>query len=886
MFSSAASRLYLTDARPTFNLSVLASSMLLLTVPFTPFQASAASEAEIKSDRKIEEVIVEGSRPTEKISTIAVELATYGVQVQLISADEIATGGFTNFGELAAGLIRGANIGYSPDEGEFTIRIDGGTDRDTLLLLDGMPTFDRGTPLESIWPATSLDPRMIQSVEVFRGGQSLYYGSNGGLGVVNAIYKKPEAGEPVKGEVGLYVGAFDTREMYGNVAFPLFGSDQHAFMVFGRSYETQAHELFDKESHVDNVVALGGYHEFPYSYNLVGAKYHWAIGPETEFRLGAQYATVDFRDSFPNITVYQPNYTEFPMFNASFNTRLTSNTTLEAEAHYLEPKLYNTELDARICNTPRLADLSMEVQALAAAQGVTGFSSAAEFEAFAAGIDGLPSGCVTNPFGNRGLAAVTSQSGYYVDEDGNPYGTNENPFPIGNPIGYVIQSTAGFGDGVPTKGFGEGDQFRAGYADYGLNTRVRTQWTENFETLVGYQRITYYDASADQYGMSDDDVTTNGIYADLRLNFDFLEGTAISLAGRQDFNNSFEDEVIWKYGIRQELPMGFYLRSNGGTSYSNPTLTEIGARGGQVNNPSLQTQAVETYSFGFGINGEVAGGSYNVEISAYDTEISDLFGSAPIDRVCRAVGAANGETNFVANIIVPEDFCAFALAEFEAGRLTGNETSYFNRDQVQDIQGITLDASIDLEKWQLDFTFTDMSSEEPNPIFGRTALEAGTGRNLGTPVPGKAGSDPLRQSSERPEWSASALISYTPTDRWVFALNPKWQGPEWAYAGTTQSRLVDASGNRTNPDLNFGDYFVLNGSVQYYMGDAMQHRFLLRLVNILDEDYFERASASADQRVSVAGVRGEIGGFDPEYYYQYGWNGKPRSVWLQYEYRF
>src|SRR5690606_616133 len=100
------------------------------------------------------------------------------------------------------------------------------------------------------------------------------------------------------------------------------------------------------------------------------------------------------------------------------------------------------------------------------------------------------------------------------------------------------------------------------------------------------------------------------------------------------------------------------------------------------------------------------------------------------------------------------------------------------------------------------------------------------------------------------------------------------------------SRLVDESGQRTNPDLNFGNYFVLNGSLQYYLGDAGQHRFLLRAVNLLDEDYFERASASADRRSSRAGVRGEIGPNDPAYYYQYGWNGKPRSFWLQYEYEF
>lgn len=837
-----------------------------------------------KSDPRMERVIVEGKRIDSTISDIAIDFSKYGTQVQLISADEIATGGFTNFGELAAGLIRGANIGYSPDEGEFTIRIDGGTDRDTLLLLDGMPTFDRGTPLESIWPATSLDPRMIESVEVFRGGQSIYYGGNGGLGVVNAIYKKPHAGQPIKGELGAYVGSFDTREMYGNVSMPLFGTENHSIMFFSRSYETQAHTLFDREAHVDTVQALGGFHEFPYSYNLIGTKYHWAVGDETNFRLGAQYATVDFRDSFPNRTVYQPNYTEFPMFNLSFNTRVAENTKFELEGHYIAPVLYNTEVDARVCHLPRLGDLPEPIQVKATDQGITGFANATEFETFANSIEGLPAGCVTNPYGDYSGAATAASQGYYVDENGVPYGTLDNPFPIGAPIGYVIQSVAGFGDGSPTKGFGEGDQYRAGYIDAGLNGRFKSDWTDYLQTVFGLQYSTYYDNSDDAYGMSDDKVRTLGLYGDLRFTFDFLEGTSFSVAGRYDDNNAFENETIWKYGFRQELPMGIYVRSNGGTSYSNPTLTEIGARNGNVNNPSMETQSVETYSVGLGINGDLLGGTYNFEISTFDTDIDNLFGSASIDRVCPEIAELNGEDNLVTNIVFPEAFCNFALNQYNQGNITGNETSYFNRTQVQQIQGITLDASFDTDQWQADLTYTDMSSEEPNPIYGLTAIEAGTGASLDSIVPGNAGNSQLRQSSERPEWSASALISYTPTDRWTFALNPKWQGPEWAYAGSTQARLVDPDGNRTNPDLNFGDYLVINGSIQYRMGEDLQHRFLLRLVNITDEQYYERASASADKRLSTAGIRGEIGRFDSDYYYQYGWNGKPRSVWIQYEY--
>ncbi len=150
------------------------SAAILLCMGFS--SPTIAQSSQNDDSESIQEIVVEGQVVRGGVTELAIDVAKFGTQVQLISADEISTGGFTNFGELSAGLIRGANIGYSPDEGEFTIRIDGGTDRDTLLLLDGVPTFDRGTPLESLWGATAIDPRMIENVEIFRGGQSLYFG--------------------------------------------------------------------------------------------------------------------------------------------------------------------------------------------------------------------------------------------------------------------------------------------------------------------------------------------------------------------------------------------------------------------------------------------------------------------------------------------------------------------------------------------------------------------------------------------------------------------------------------------------------------------------------------------------------------------------------------
>ncbi len=862
-------------------LSLIITSAVLAQTALAQ-QAPAAQPAEpvTRAPSGVEEILVEGKALNAGVSVLAVDVARFGTQVQVIDSAEIETGGFTNFGELAAGLIRGANIGYSPDEGEFTIRIDGGTDRDTLLLLDGIPTFDRGTPLESLWGATALDPRMIENVEVFRGGQSLYFGGNGGLGVVNAVYKRPEAGDEVKGEVGFYTGDFKTREMYGNVTVPLGSSGEHYLMLFGRTYETDAHEIFSEEAYIDNILALGGKHDFPYSYNSMGVKYLWAINEDTEFRLGYQFNTIDFEDSFPSTTIYTPNYTEFPMWEARFKTSFTDQLDYEAEAYYTDPRLKNTEFLARVCNIPRLADLAPNVRALAATKGITSFTTATSYEKFAATVEGLPTGCVTNPFGAQGNSTNTAKSGIYVNAQGVPYGTLANPFPIGAPMGYVIESIAGFGTGVPVKGTGDADQAMAGYLDYGFNNRIKYTLNENLEGVLGFQNITYRDNSSVVYRMSRDEVQSNGIYGELRMSTDFYFPTNISISSRHDFNSSFNDESIWKYGLRQELMSGMYIRSSGGTSYSQPTTAEAGFAGNRVANPTIETQQVEAYNSGIGIDGDIFGGSFNVELGYFTTTIDHMFGSAQLQNVCINYPGVLA-TDINPNIITPDAFCQLALSKGFARTQTAN----FNMRTEQDIRGITLDVSLDLDKWEADFTLTNMESLEPNPIFGQKAQLDHTGTVLSFVVPGAAGENKFRQSGERAEWSASMLMSYTPNENWIVSLNPKWQGPEWAYADGRSSKIVDASGNRTTPDLNFGDYVVLNGSVQYFMGDNKEHRFMLRAVNLLGEKYYERGGLGVAV-LSRAAVRGELGLNDSNYYNFYGWNGKPRSFFLQYEYQF
>ena len=233
-------------------------------------------------------------------------------------------------------------------------------------------------------------------------------------------------------------------------------------------------------------------------------------------------------------------------------------------------------------------------------------------------------------------------------------------------------------------------------------------------------------------------------------------------------------------------------------------------------------------------------------------------------------------------ILPPDAFCASAAA----ASLGSNQSVAVNTLATQNITGYTVDLAFDTDLVQFDLSFTKNDSLEPNPVFGLLARRDGSTANLAFVTPGPAGANDTRQSAERPEWSASGLLTVTPSERWVFALNPRYQGPEWAYAPAGAARLVDAAGNRVVEDVDFGNYFVMNASIQYFLGEDLEHRFMLRLVNLLDEDYSERYSGGSTLQISRAAVRGEIGPQNSSYYRQYGWNGKPRSVWMQYEYRF
>ena len=718
---------------------------LFLTASALPSVAlAAADEASADAADASGEIVVTGE--VVKATPLAAQAIEYGNAVQIIDAQQIATTGATNFAEIAQFLIKGANIGYSPDEGEYTIRLDGGSDRDTLVVLDGVPLYDRGPALETIWGTTTIDPHMIERVEVFRGGNSLFFGSNGGIGVVSLVTKRPDGTS--KFELGAQYGAFNTREIWGNASFPLDADGRHSLMFYGGSIQTDGPRIFAPEAYVDNVVKAGGIQEYPLNRNNIGVKYLWKLDDKSEFRVNGQYTQLEFHDPFPDAETFSPNRTRYPIVDFSFDRRWSDNLYTEIAGYWSNPQLNNTETYAEICK--------------------------------------IQTGCID---------PSTGKTTAFGDATG-------KSIPFAN------------------KGFGK-DSKVGGFREMGLNVRNTLNIPNALEVVGGVQVVSYKNDSDPVFPISNKANTITGVYADFRPVLPFSTDTKLSLAVRTDFADSFGSRTIWKFGFRQ--PIGdFYIRGNGGTSYSLPQTNELYSQSPTlVGNPNLKTEETETYNGGIGFSKLFGAVQVNAELGAFHTDVTNRIQS---------------------KIPLPDE--AVGIPGWEPGMST-----YFNNDRITKIRGLTADLDILIGK---SFSFNVNYTKQKAHLDGSKL-----------------------QINETPEYMIGGNIAWhSPDDRIHLTLFPRYQGPEYATGGLNQSLRH-----------NFGNYFVMNGSIGYWAGDKRQHRLQLRIANIFNEKYAERYGYG-NMRYSSAFNRGEITTASPEYYYGYEFEGKPRSVYVSYTTKF
>lgn len=178
-----------------------------------------------------------------------VEAEKYGRAASVLTAKEIESRGISNVQD-ALRAVPGVSVNGSSTS--FTqVRIRGGETNHTLVLIDGI----KAAGGDSEYNLSGLETANIERIEVLRGPQSVYYGSNASAGVINIITRKGETGSTASGSIEFGSGTtatafFAHRNPRGGIALSLNSSHDAGY--------DQSGDGFEKDTLHRNSLALSG----------------------------------------------------------------------------------------------------------------------------------------------------------------------------------------------------------------------------------------------------------------------------------------------------------------------------------------------------------------------------------------------------------------------------------------------------------------------------------------------------------------------------------------------------------------------------------------------------------------------------------------------------
>ncbi|MEE4384358.1 MAG: TonB-dependent receptor [Pseudomonadales bacterium] len=162
--------------------------------------ACALSPPALAAPDAVETLIVEGVRLARPQSEVA-------TSVTVVSREQIEALG-VDFVAEALATVPGVTVNQTGAfGGQTSVRLRGAASEQTLVLIDGVPVNDGASPGGG-FDFARLDPAQIERIEVLRGPQSTFWGTDAIGGVVSITTRRPEAGRG--GSVFVEGGSFST----------------------------------------------------------------------------------------------------------------------------------------------------------------------------------------------------------------------------------------------------------------------------------------------------------------------------------------------------------------------------------------------------------------------------------------------------------------------------------------------------------------------------------------------------------------------------------------------------------------------------------------------------------------------------------------------------
>jgi vitamin B12 transporter len=239
--------------------------------------SASAQDADTTEANGDKEIVVTGKSIEE---TLPQELSRYGSDLAIITEARVKDSGAV---DVATALRSVPGLYIQPASGPFSyvdVSIQGSRTQDVLWTVDGIRINNR--LYGSTSPNDTLPASMIERIEVLKGGESLFYGTQAAAGVINVVTRS--FADDFGGHIDANVDTYGGTNLGGYVRDGFGG---HRFVAWGSYNRTQGFDPYSafQPSATDR----------DRSYNLwsVGGKYQYGFTPDLTLNLQWQHTEAD-----------------------------------------------------------------------------------------------------------------------------------------------------------------------------------------------------------------------------------------------------------------------------------------------------------------------------------------------------------------------------------------------------------------------------------------------------------------------------------------------------------------------------------------------------------------------------------------------------------------
>jgi outer membrane cobalamin receptor len=260
-----------------------ASSAIALAVALCAPTAVWAQDAAADGQVDANQILVLGDKLEEETPEA---LEKYGSRREIVSGEAIDKAGFDDTSQALQMLVPGLYV--APKSGAFdyvNVSLLGSRKTEVLFTVDGVRMGNR--LYTTTTPLDSLPSSMIERIEVLKGGQGLYYGTQAVGGIVNVVTRGFTT--DFNGDIE---GGYDTNDGYHLNGYVRGGAGDHYFVAYGSYDQAEGFQPFHTADYQPSEVDR----KRGYRVLTGGLKYAWQ--PSDAFRFSASYQHNDAKLDF------------------------------------------------------------------------------------------------------------------------------------------------------------------------------------------------------------------------------------------------------------------------------------------------------------------------------------------------------------------------------------------------------------------------------------------------------------------------------------------------------------------------------------------------------------------------------------------------------------